>query len=632
MKSIVVGTAGHIDHGKSSLVEALTGTHPDRLEEERRRGITIDLGFAFLEENGVHFGFVDVPGHERFVKNMLAGASGIDVVLLVIAADEGVKPQTREHFEISQLLGVDQGIVAITKSDRVDAEAMELAKLEVQEFVAGTFLEKAPLIAVSAKTGAGLAELKSSLHQAARAVRAMASARYARLPIDRSFSIKGFGTVVTGTLLSGELRVEEEAERLPGGERLRIRGLQTAGKAVEVAKAGRRTAINLAGIEHDRLHRGMVLATPGKFRSSRRADVLLRLLKSAPKLKQGARVHFYAGTSETVGEVYLYEQAELNPGEEALAHLKLQDEVVVVRGDRFIVRQLSPITTIGGGVVVDPLARRPKRSDAQRPAFLRTLQQGAPAEILSAMVERSLFGLGMAEIVARTGWTEPDIEGYAAWLTEEGKAQRVASEPLLLVSQRLFQEARERILSRVEQFHKTNPLLPGISREEVRAGLGRRVRLETFQTAIQALISDKKVSVAGDLLRKPGAEITLTPEEQKSRRLIEEAFAVAGLAVPSVKEVLDTLPVDRSRAEKLLQILLREKVLVRVSTDLIFHKSALQKLSALLSKYKSENGTSLGVPAFKTITGISRKYAIPLLEYLDQQRVTRRVGDQRVIL
>jgi len=365
-KSVIVGTAGHIDHGKSALVEALTGTHPDRLEEEKRRGITIDLGFAFLEEHGVRFGFVDVPGHERFVSNMLAGAAGIDVLLLVIAADESIKPQTREHFDICRLLGVARGVVALTKSDLVDKDTLELVRLEAEEYLRGSFLEDARIVAVSAKTRAGLDDLKKALTDAASSVAARDSSRYFRLPIDRAFAMKGFGSVVTGTLVSGTVGPGDEVELLPPGDRLRVRGVQSGGKAVERAMPGQRTAVNLAGIEHTALRRGMVLATPGKFRKTRRIDARLELLASARKMKQGARVHFHAGTGETIAEVFFHGQKELPPASNAFANLKLQDEILVLAGDRFIVRQFSPVATIGGGVVLDPLARRNARTRGSR--------------------------------------------------------------------------------------------------------------------------------------------------------------------------------------------------------------------------------------------------------------------------
>ena len=632
MKSVIVGTAGHIDHGKSTLVESLTGTHPDRLAEEKRRGITIDLGFAFLEENGVRFGFVDVPGHERFVSNMLAGAAGIDVLLLVIAADESIKPQTREHFDICRLLGVKRGVVALTKTDLVDGDTLDLVRLEAEEFLRGSFLEKAPLVPVSAKTGAGLLELKAALSDAAASSTARSASDYFRLPIDRAFAMKGFGSVVTGTLVSGSVGAGDEVELFPRGERLRVRGVQSGGKSMERATPGQRTAVNLAGIEHTALQRGMVLASPGKFQKTRRIDGRLELLPSARKMKQGARVHFHAGTAEAIAEVFFHGAKELAPGGGALAHFKLQDEVLVLPGDRFIVRQFSPVVTIGGGGVLDPLARRPMLRDTGRAAFLETLERGVPAKILAAMTERAVLGLRQEEIVAHTSWTETEIREGLERLQASSSVKMVSREPLLLVSGKLFEEVCKKVVEKVENFQKENPLLPGILREDLRSSLGRRVRAETFRAALEQLVGQKKLDAQGELVKKAGSEIALLPEEAKAKEQIEAAFAAASLTVPSVKEVLTKLPVEAKRAEKLLQILLREKNLIRVSPELVFHSKALGQLKEQLSGYKKTKGDRISVPSFKELTGITRKYAIPLLEYLDRERVTRRAGDERVIL
>ena len=632
IKSVIVGTAGHIDHGKSALVEALTGTHPDRLEEEKRRGITIDLGFAFLEENGVRFGFVDVPGHERFVSNMLAGAAGIDVLLLVIAADESIKPQTREHFDICRLLGVQRGVVALTKSDLVDGDTLELVRLEAEEYLRGSFLEKAPFVPVSARTRAGLDELKRALHIAAGNANAKDASRYFRLPIDRAFAMKGFGSVVTGTLISGSVGAGDEVELFPSGERLRVRGVHSGGKPAERAMPGQRTAVNLAGIEHTALKRGMVLATPGKFRKTRRVDVRLELLASARKIKQGTPVHFHAGTAETIAEIFFHEQKELPPGARAFANLKLQDEILVLPGDRFIVRQFSPVVTIGGGAILDPLARRPMLRDTGRITYLDRLERGSREEILAAMTERAILGLGHEETVARTAWMDSEIREASRKLSNEGRVKTVSTEPLVLVSEKIFVEVRKRILEKVEKFQKENPLLPGILREDLRASLGKRIRPETFRAALEELVAQKKLDSPGELVKKAGTEITLQPEEARAKDQIEAAFTSAGLQVPAVKEVLAKLAIEARRAERLLQILLREKNLVRVSPELIFHREALAQLKAHLASYKKSKGDRISVPTFKELTGITRKYAIPLLEYLDRERVTRRAGDDRVIL
>jgi selenocysteine-specific elongation factor len=632
LKSVIVGTAGHIDHGKSALVEALTGTHPDRLAEEKRRGITIDLGFAFLQDDGVRFGFVDVPGHERFVSNMLAGAAGIDLVLLVIAADEAIKPQTREHFDICRLLGVANGVVALTKSDLVDEYGAGLVRMEVEDYLRGTFLENSAILPVSAKTGVGLAELKQALHQAALLVPQRDAQRHLRLPIDRSFAMKGFGTVVTGTLISGSIKAEDELELFPSGEKLRVRGVQSGGKQVAGATAGQRTAVNLAGIEHGAIRRGMVLAAAGKFRTTRRIDVRVQLLGSAPTVKNRARLHFHSGTAETVAQISLYGQAELAPGGSAMAQLRLQDEVLVLPGDRFILRQFSPVVTIGGGWVLDALARRPLQRDTGRTAFLETLERGARENILTVMAARSFAGLTFSEMLSRTGWTEHEIREAAQKASANGGVKRVSEEPLVLVPTAAFADVRQKIAAKVQSFRQENPLQAGIAREALRASLGRRVRAETFRAALQELVAQKKLDVQGDIVRPAGSEVTLLPEEAKAKEQIEKAFGSAGLAVPSVKEVLGGLAVEHSRAEKLLRILLQEKILVRVSPELIFHREALAQLKTLLATYKKDKGERISVPVFKDLAGITRKYAIPLLEYLDRERITRRAGDERVIL
>ncbi len=631
-KYVIVGTAGHIDHGKSSLVQALTGTHPDRLEEEKRRGITIDLGFAFWEEGNIRFGFVDVPGHEKFVSNMLAGAGGIDLVLLVIAADESIKPQTREHFEICRLLGIKRGIVALTKSDLVDADTLAIAKLDVQEYARGSFLENTPIVEVSSKTGAGLSELKQALVREAAAASPKNPSGIFRLPIDRSFSIKGFGTVVTGTLLSGSVAPGDEVELLPAGTKLRVRGVQSGGKSAERAVAGQRTAINLAGIEHTVIERGMVLTVPGKLRSSHRLDTKLELSAGAPPLKQRARVHFHSGAFQTIAEVRIHAADTLLPGQQAFAHLRLQEPCVVLPGDRFIVRQFSPVITIGGGIVLDNLARRPAAKDIGRAEYLKTLEKFDRCQTLHAMALRSLFGLTQQEISVRTGWMDNEIVEAAKREQSDGHIRIVSSLPLLLVAQKNFSELKAKIWTILETFHKANPLSSGISREDLRAHAARRLRPEVFRAALEDLAKEQKLVLQGEIVKRAGAEVTLLPEEQRARDQIETAFAGAGLAVPPVKEVLAQLAVETKRAEKLLQLLLKEKKLLRVSADLIFHADALQEMRQKVAGYKKAKSERISVPAFKELTGISRKYAIPLLEYLDRERVTRRAGDERVIL
>jgi|HubBroStandDraft_6_1064221.scaffolds.fasta_scaffold09204_2 selenocysteine-specific elongation factor len=632
IKHVIVGTAGHIDHGKSSLVEALTGTNPDRLEEEKRRGITLDLGFAFLDLDGVRLGLVDVPGHERFVRNMLAGAGGIDLVLLVIAADEGIKPQTREHFEICSLLGVPRGIIAITKSDLVDDDTLGLVRLEIEEFVRGSFLEGAPIVPVSARSDAGLDELKQVLRFAAREVAAKDATQNFRLPIDRSFAMKGFGTVVTGTLISGAVKLEDEVELYPTRKSLRVRGLHSGGKLIERAVAGQRTAVNLAGIEHEEITRGMVLAPAGLFEATQRVDARVTLLGSVPSLKNRARVHFHQGTAEAIAEVIsLNDGGELKAGGSAFAQLRLDKSLLLLPGDRFILRRYSPVVTIGGGTVLDARAPRHKRKDAAIASFLGVLEHGTREQILGALVEAAPRGMTLPEIVARTGWIEAETRATVDKLASAKRVRILGGAPSVVVPAQAVTACAAAIRKVVETFHRANPLLPGIPKQELRARAGR-ARVEMFEAALNDLVAARALVATGDLVGQAGREISLSTEETRAKELIEREFENAGLTVPDVASVLAKLPVDAARAQKILQILLREKVLVKISSDLVFHRNTLLKLREMLAKYRKERGTRLPITVFKELTGITRKYAIPLLEHLDREQVTRRAGDERVIL
>ena len=631
MKSIIVGTAGHIDHGKTALVKALTGIDTDRLEEEKRRGITIDLGFAHMDlptPNGetLRLGFVDVPGHERFVRNMLAGVGGIDLVLLVIAADEAIKPQTREHFDILKLLGVQRGITVLTKSDAVDEESLDVVRLEVEEFLRGTFLDNPKsIVAVSSLTGAGLDELKRAMVAAAGEVQPRDSHAIARLPIDRVFTMRGFGTVVTGTLVAGTIRREDEMEVFPTGRRVRVRGTQVHGQTAEAAVAGQRTALNLAGTSAEDLSRGMTLAPPATFEATRRADVRLRLLSSAPRpLKDRARVHFHSYTMETVAEVVLQGTKQIAQGEEAFARLKLPEAALLLPGDRFIIRQFSPVVTIGGGVVLDaaPIPRMPGHAD-----FLKTLASGDAEAILRARIARRHHeGISMSRLVAETGWAKNVIETQMAQALRTGHVVRAGE---LFLDSPALEALKSHIMGMAADFHKNNPLVGGISKEELRAQVNASP--EVFETAAVMLVREKKLEVVGDLVRLPGHGVAMRDEEVESKKKIEDAFASAGLKVPALQEVIASLKVDKARAHKIVTLLLRDKALVKVSDELVFHRDALEELRRQMAAYKMQSA-KIDVAKFKELTGVTRKYAIPLLEYLDRERVTRRVGDIREIL
>jgi selenocysteine-specific elongation factor len=630
MKSVIVGTAGHIDHGKTALVKALTGIDADRLEEEKRRGITIDIGFAHLElasqeGNTLRLGFIDVPGHERFVRNMLAGIGGIDLVVLVIAADESIKPQTREHFDICRLLSVRRGITVLTKSDLVDPETLEVVRLEVEEFLRGSFLgPPSPIIPVSSLTGAGLDRLKQELAKAAAEVPPRDSNALSRLPIDRVFTMKGFGTVVTGTLISGTIRKEEELEVFPHGQRIRVRGLQVHGQPADYALAGQRTALNLASVTKSDLSRGMMLAPPETFRPTSRVDVKLSLLSSVKPLKDRARVHLHAYTSETIATVVLYSKKLLAPSEDAFAQLRLAESTLLLPGDRFIIRQFSPLVTIGGGVVLDaaPLPRQPAQE-----TFLKVMDSGDAQTILRARIARRQHeGLSLSQLIAETGWTKQVIETHLAQPIRQGHVLRLGD---LVVHTAAIEGLKLFIASVVADFHKTHPLVRGIGKEELR----EQVRASTtiFTAVIDLLVHEKKLEIDGDLVHLPGRGVVMKDEEAQSKKIIEMAFASAGLKVPALKDVLRGLKVDKTRAQKIVTLLLRDKILIKISEDLVFHSVALDDLRRRMAEEK-EKSPRIDIARFKDLTGVTRKYAIPLLEYLDREHVTKRAGDERVIL
>jgi selenocysteine-specific elongation factor len=630
MKSVIIGTAGHIDHGKTALVKALTGIDADRLEEEKRRGITIDLGFAHWETTSpsgeqLRFGFVDVPGHERFVRNMLAGVGGIDLVLLVIAADEGIKPQTREHFDICRLLSIRRGITVLTKSDLVDAETLEVATLEVEEFLRGSFLESSPIIPVSALEGTGIDELKRELARAATDVTARNSTAIARLPIDRVFTMKGFGTVVTGTLIAGTIHKEDELCLFPVGKRVRVRGVQVHGSSADHAVAGQRTALNLSGVDKAELARGMTLA-PSNLHASRSIDVQLSLLPLAKPLKNGARVHLHAFTSEVIATVRLLDSNQLPAGGSAYAHFQLNDPVLLVPGDHFIIRQFSPVLTIGGGVVLDATPSK-KATARTRLDLLTVLNAGDLKSAVHARVaRRAQEGMSTAQLTTETGKTQRELEHVIAQLTASGKLFRHGD---LLLDSSVLEQLTGRMKALVSAFHSQNPLVAGASKEWLREQA--RLSMSVFDAVLGVCTTRTILSVASDLVHLPGRGVLMKDDEAESRKTIEHAFASAGLKVPALKDVLAGLKIDKVRAQKLVTLLLRENILVKLSDELVFHRTALEQLLQVLASRKTKNA-KIDVAAFKDLTGVSRKYAIPLLEYLDRQRVTRRVGDERVIL
>ena len=637
MTSIIVGTAGHIDHGKSALVRALTGTDPDRLPEEKRRGITIDLGFADLELDDLRIGFVDVPGHERFIKNMLAGAHGIDLLALVIAADESVMPQTREHFDICRLLGINNGLVVITKQDLVDEEMLALVEDEVRELVNGSFLENAPLVAVSSRTGAGLDVLKSRLTEIGRRVPPRSQDFTMRLPIDRAFSMKGFGTVVTGTLISGKITEGEELELLPSRTNVRVRGLQVHNKSVREAYAGQRTALNLAGVDTAQIDRGMVLAPAGRLRPTQIVDVWIDVLPGASRaVRSRSRVRFHAGAAEVLGRVRVLEGTQIAPGSGGLAQLRLEAPVVAVHGDRFILRSYSPAETIAGGVIVDPFATKHRGRELMHTLeLLRSLMREERTEKFEAFVQTAGDrGLRLNDVAAATAWTNDVLGRVASEIQKTGSVIEVGG---LFIARSSLDRLSDAVVAEVERHHKREPLARGMLRETLREKLFTHSAPELFNGVIARLEAQTIVVSEKDIVRSSKHSVGLSEQEAVLSKRIEQLYLAAGVEAPTIDEAMTKANVaapQRTQARKILQLLIDDRTLVRIQGEMFMHTQVVQDLKAKLHKYAAQHEPDrlIDVAAFKDLAGVSRKYAIPLLEFFDREQVTRRAGDKRLIL
>jgi selenocysteine-specific elongation factor len=633
VQGIVVGTAGHIDHGKSSLVRALTGIDPDRLKEEKARGITIELGFAHTSIGDTRVAFVDVPGHERFVRTMLAGVGGIDCVLLIVGADESVMPQTREHFDICRLLHIPRGIVVITKADLADDETRALVRDEVADLVKGSFLERAPVIEVSATTGTGLDALRALIVDHARATTQRPSNGAARLPIDRAFSMKGFGTVVTGTLVAGRIGVDDELVVLPEGRRVKVRGIQVHGHAANHAIAGQRTAINLGGVEISDVSRGETLAAAGTLSVTRRIDVEIDLLASAKPLKHGARVRLHNGTAEVLGRVSIAgADTEIAPGSSALARVRLEAPAVLTRRDRFIIRAYSPPVTIGGGLVVDPAPTRPGiRSPEGRASLERLRAIGSDdVEPIVAMIDGSgLQGIERRALVSRAGIASSTLNVIVKALEARGAV--TAGERLVM--QPHLASAGDAVLKHVTAFHTAQPMSEGMPREEAREKIFRRVDPAIFERVLSEL-KNRKAIVGTDRLALATHRVTVAGADDRVRSAIIDAYKTGGLKPPDAAAVEAAAGAPKAIVDKVTMLLLREKVLVKLDT-ILFHSDVLQQLKVEVAGLKGAapgGRATVDVAAFKDRYGVSRKFAIPLLEYLDRERVTRRTGDVRLVL
>ena len=628
MRYVVLGTAGHIDHGKSTLVKALTGTDPDRLKEEKERGITIDLGFANLDypEAGLTVGIVDVPGHERLIKNMLAGAGGIDMVLLVIAADEGIMPQSREHLQICELLRISQGLVALTKADLVEEDWLELVRQEAAGFIKDSFLEGAPIIDVSAKTGRNIDLLKEKIKEMAMNVRAKPAGGLFRLPVDRVFTLRGFGTVVTGTAVSGAVRVEETVQILPKGIETRIRGLQSHGKPVKQAFAGQRAALNLQGVEKDELERGDVIVSPGRFQPLSGMDVKLELLAGAPALKTSSRVHFHLGTSEKIARIVLYGQSELKGGQSCYAQMRLSGPVVAQGGDRFVIRRLSPLETIGGGSVLDVSPGRRRRAAGLED--LDVYEKGTLKEKLEMKIKKSALGAVAMGRMGLEGWIKADIadvEGALKELAAEKRVVPIGEGFLHAGTFAGFKSAAQKLVAR---FHEKNPLKPGMPLEELRAALNVDQRIFAgLLPLVPELVQEK------DSIRLKSFRAVLEGQAEETMSGIIKQLEAARFQPPEKAMLAQALGVDEKRLTDMLRLMDKEGSVIRISETLYLAASAYREMLSVLKKFfAGGNKPGMAVSEFRDALGTTRKYALPFLEYLDSHKVTMRVGDLRKLL
>jgi selenocysteine-specific elongation factor len=642
---LVIGTAGHIDHGKSSLVHALTGIDPDRLKEEKARGITIELGFAHTVIGDVRVAFVDVPGHERFVRTMLAGVGGIDCVLLIVAADESVMPQTREHFDICRLLRIPRGLVVMTKIDAADTDTRALVRDEIAELVKGSFLDGAPVIEVSARTGEGLDSLRQAIAAVAALTGARSTAGAARLPIDRAFSMKGFGTVVTGTLVAGRIVPDEELVVLPRQRKVKVRGIQVHGRPATEAVAGQRTAINLGGVDVGDVSRGETLAAAGTLSVTRRVDADIDLLPSARPLRHGARVRLHNGTAEVLGRISIAgSESEVRPGAGAVVRVRLEDPAVLTRHDRFIIRAYSPPMTIGGGIVLDPAPTRPGvRSSEGRASLDRLRVRGAraadpasrgaaadDADAVFAMIDASgLAGMDKRALVSRAGVPPAQTTALIKKLSDRGV---VLANDRLIVKTHLARAA-DAVAAQVSAFHQAQPDSEGLPREEAREKNFRRVDQAIFTRVLEDLKARNAI-VGSDRLALPTHRVSVAGADARVRDAIIAAYRAGGLTPPDAAAIEASAGAPKAVIDKMTMVLLREKVLVKLDT-VVFHADALQQLKADVAGLKSAapgGRATVDVAAFKDRYGVTRKFAIPLLEYLDRERVTRRTGDVRLIL
>ncbi len=631
MKQIILGTAGHIDHGKTSLIKALTGTDTDRLKEEKLRGITIELGFASLDlPSGQHIGIVDVPGHEKFIKNMVAGATGIDIVVMVIAADEGVMPQTREHMEICTLLGVKHGFVVLTKIDLVDEEWLELAMEDVKEFIQGTFLEDTPIVPVSSTTGQGIPEFIKTLDELSTKIPERTSTGLFRLPVDRVFTMKGFGTVITGSLISGHIKVGDTIMIYPSLTTSKIRGIQVHNQSVNEAEAGMRTAINFQGLEKASVNRGDVLANPATLTASYMADVSLNFLSSNSKpAKNRMLVRFHTGTSEVLGNMILLEKEELYPGETTVVQLRLDSPVALVKDDRFVLRSYSPVRTIGGGHVLNPIPQKHKRFKPDLIKGVKSLVSSGPEEITSYHVDESGYrGLSFSNLKLMTNAAEKQLDNIIQGLLSKKTIIQVDRENRIYIHKNTFDKLSKEIKDHLGSYHNNYPLKAGMPKEELKTKFPPAMNSKLFNLMLNQMIKSNDIAAEEETVRLAEHKVTLGVDQKGIQKKILDTYIKSGLTPPYFKELAKGLGVDVTRANDVLTLLVDEGIIIKTKEDLFFHKDAVNDLQKKLVDFLSSKG-EITTPQFKDMTGVSRKFVIPLIEYFDSKKVTLRIGDIR---
>jgi selenocysteine-specific elongation factor len=632
MKHIILGTAGHIDHGKTTLIKALTGVDCDRLKEEKARGITIELGFTYLDiSDGIRIGIIDVPGHEKFVHHMVAGVVGMDLVLLVIAADEGIMPQTREHLDICRLLGVEKGLTAITKSDLVEQDWLDLVIEEVENFSKGTFLSKSLIIPVSSTTGEGLDNLKEAIANLVRDLPEHMGEGAFRLPVDRVFTMKGFGTVITGTLLSGEVRTGDTVEILPQQTKARVRGIQVHNEKVEAAVAGQRTAINLQGVEREIIERGDLLCQPGLLEPSYLLDAKITLLERVPALKNRTRIRFHTGTTEIFGRVILLDREELKPGQTCMLQFRLEEKIAAMPRDRFVIRRYSPITTLGGGEIIDSHPVKHKRYKEDILEELTTLQQASIPENIEFYIKKAgASGMDLKALVGRTNLGPGTISQTLEALNHADKIMILDGANQRSIHISIYHDLQKDILDILKEFHKKNPLKGGMSKEELKARLSSDLDSRLYGRLLEDLEKEGRILVKQETCSLTEHKVLLSPEDQRIYEQILKIYKDAGIQPPSQAAVLDMTKRNKDRGEKLIKLLLDEGKLVRLKGDLLFHKEALNSIIRKVQGFLSD-GKQMDIGDFKEMAGLSRKFAVPLLEYFDSEGITMRLGDKRVL-